>query len=94
MLHNILCQVLFQVGLAILKYNESNLLKAKDEIEIMTVLSDFLASVGQKPQQQDKNIRGSDEFPHKVSTLINALCLEVNVYEVLLSTVYVPTLIR
>ncbi|XP_019848868.1 PREDICTED: TBC1 domain family member 9B-like [Amphimedon queenslandica] len=69
-------KVLFQVGLAILKYNETHLLAAKDETEIMTILSDFLARVGQKPHQNDKNIRGPEDSPQKaapvtVSEIIN-----------------------
>ena len=53
--------------MAILKYNETHLLAAKDETEIMTILSDFLARVGQKPHQNDKNIRGPDDSPQKVN---------------------------
>ena len=54
-----------------MKYNETNLLKAGDEIEAMTVLSDFLATVGQKPQQQEKIIRIPSDQPQKVVLMRN-----------------------
>lgn len=62
---------MFQVALAILKYNETHLLKAGDEIEAMTVLSEFLAAVGQKPQQQEKIIRIPSDQPQKVVLMRN-----------------------
>ena len=45
-------KVLFRVALAVLKYNESQLLASTDEIEAMTVLSDFMVSVGHKTQHE------------------------------------------
>lgn len=59
--------MLFQVGLAILKYNESSLLKTSDEIESMMVLTNFLATIGNKTHQPEKVIAGKTaEQPKKV----------------------------
>lgn len=58
-------KVLFQVSLAILKYNETQLLNSSDEIEAMTVVNDFMAKIGQKQNHHDKIIRSPGDQSQK-----------------------------
>ena len=62
----ILPQVLFQVSLAILKYNETQLLNSSDEIEAMTVVNDFMGKIGQKQNHHDKIIWSPGDQSQKV----------------------------
>ncbi len=47
--------MVFQVLLAILKYNESVLLETQDETEAMHILTEFMTKVGEKPNKQDSS---------------------------------------
>ncbi len=46
-------QLLFQVLLMILKYNEATLLKTQDETEAMQILTEFMTKVGEKPSKHE-----------------------------------------
>ena len=46
-------QILFQILLAILKYNETALLNTQDETEAMQILTDFMVKVGERHCRQE-----------------------------------------